>query len=116
MSPAIATTIFRTFSACSCSRVLNSIRSSLVSPSTILATSSPKSSSISATVTSVSSTVSCRSAAVIVVVSRCRSARIVATATGCRMKSSPEIRFWPSWDTSATAYARWISLRSALGL
>ena len=32
------------------------------------------------------------------------------------MKSSPESRFWPSWDASATAYARWISLRSAFGL
>ena len=36
MSPAMATTIFRTFSACSCSRLLNSILSSLVNPSTIL--------------------------------------------------------------------------------
>ena len=32
------------------------------------------------------------------------------------MKSSPEIRFCPSCDASATAYARWISLRSAFGL
>src|SRR5919197_1037526 len=32
MSPAMATIILRTFSACSCSRLRNSIRSSLVSP------------------------------------------------------------------------------------
>ena len=51
MSPAIATIILRTFSACSCSRVWNWSLSSFVRPSTISATSSPNSSSIRSRVT-----------------------------------------------------------------
>ena len=83
MSPAIATIIFRTFSACASSPLRNSSFSSFVRPSTMRATSLPNSRSMSPRPTSVSSTVSCSSAAVSVVVSSRRSARIPVTATGC---------------------------------
>ncbi len=96
MSPAIATIILRTFSACSCSRLRNVIDSSLVSPSTIRATSGPNSSSSSSTVTSVSSTVSCSRAAWSVVVSSPRSARTRATDSGCSMNGSPDSRVCPA--------------------
>ena len=79
-------------------------------------TSSPNSSSIAASVTCVSSTVSWSSAASRVVVSRRRSARIAVTATGCSMKSSPDLRFCPSCESWANMNARWISFRSAFGL
>src|SRR4051812_29057031 len=116
MSLAIATNIFRTFSACSASLDRNVILSSLVRPSTISATCGPNSFSMSSSVRSVSSTTSCSSALTSVVVSIPRSARIVATPSGWAMKSSPETRFCPACDVSANAKARWISLRSARGL
>ena len=61
------------------------IRSSLVTPSTIAATSGPKSRSTSPTVISVSSTASCRRAAVTEISSRPMSATIWATASGWLM-------------------------------
>ena len=100
MSRAIATIIFRTFSACSASRERKRIFSSLVSPSTSEATSSPNSARTSSRVAGVSSTTSWSRAAWSVVRSMPRSARIVATDTGCSMNSSPESRFWPRWAAS----------------
>ena len=70
----------------------------------------------SSSVSTVSSTTSWSRAAWSVTVSIPRSATMVATATGCSMKSSPDSRFWPSWDASAKTYAAWMSLRSTLGL
>ncbi len=102
MSPAIATIILRTFSACSCSRVRNSIRSSLVSPSTMRATSVAE-----LLLDLVDGDVGVLDR---VVQERGRERRRVqvqvapgscATAIGCSMKSSPDIRFCPSWDASA---------------
>ncbi len=77
-SLAIATTILRIVSALAASPSLT--LSSLVTPSTSSATSPPKSSRIWSRVYSVSSIVSCSSAATSVVVSMPRLARIVATA------------------------------------
>ncbi len=62
-----------------------------------------------------SSTVSCSSAAAIVIVPIPRSARICATATGCVMYGSPDLRFCPSCARSATEYARSMSVTSAFG-
>ena len=79
-SRAIATTILRIVSASAASPYL--ILSSLVTPSTRFATSSPNSRRTSLSVYAVSSTVSWSSAATSVVVSMPSSARIVVTASG----------------------------------
>ncbi len=99
MSLAIATTILRMVSACADSPYLT--LSSLVTPSTSMAISSPKSRVRSATVYGVSSTVSCRSAAHRVGAVIPSSARMVATASGCVMYASPLLRSWPVWYFSA---------------
>src|SRR5918996_1643695 len=116
MSRAMATTILRTFSACSCSRVRYSMRSSLVSPSTMAPTSAPNPDSMGSRERSVSSTTSCSSADTSVVVSMPRSARMWATPSGWRMKGSPDFRSWPRWDWAAKSKARWTWRTSALGL
>ena len=84
-SLAIATSILRMVAACCASFESNWIRSSLVTPSTIAATSAPKLASTSASVISVSSTASCSSAAATVMSSSPRSATIRATASGWLM-------------------------------
>src|SRR5258706_437452 len=81
-SSAIATIIFRMFSACCCWSVRSEIRPSFVTPSTSRATSGPNSRLTSSSVRFVSSTVSCRRAAAIVSASRPRSASIAALAAG----------------------------------
>ena len=53
-----------------------------------------------AIVASVSSTVSCRIAAIMASESRCISASDWATATGCEMYASPVLRVWPSWASA----------------
>ena len=92
MSRDIATTILRTVSASAESPYLT--LSSLVTPSTSAATSSPNSPRSSVSVYGVSSTVSCSSAAQIVSVFMPSSARMVATASGWVMYGSPLRRFW----------------------
>ena len=90
MSRAIATTILRTVSASDASPYLT--WSSLVTPSTSSATSSPKSARSASIVRSVSSTVSCSSAAASTGGVIPRSARICATASGWVMYGSPLLR------------------------
>ena len=74
---------------------------SLVTPSTSVATSSPKRSRTSSSDALVSSTVSCSSAAHSVSVSRRMPAQIFATPTGWTMKSSPDLRRWSAWCSQA---------------
>ena len=81
-SRAIARSIFLKFSACACWRVANSMRSIFETPSTSSATALPYCFAISLFVVWVSSTTSCRSAAMSACGSRCHSARIFATASG----------------------------------
>ena len=83
MSLLIATIILRIVSACAESPYLT--LSSLVTPSTSTATSSPKSVRSASSVYAVSSTVSCSSAATSVGSVMPMSARIVVTASGCVM-------------------------------
>jgi hypothetical protein len=85
MSLAMATSILRIVAACCASLESNLTRSSLVTPSTMAATSSPNSAATSSRVTPVSSTESCRRAADSVMSSSPRSARILPTASGCWM-------------------------------
>ena len=85
MSLAMATSILRMVAACWASLESKLTRSSLVTPSTMAATSAPKSRVMSSRLTPVSSTASCRRAAARVTSSRPRSARMVATASGCWM-------------------------------
>jgi len=84
-SRTIASSILRKLSACASLRFLKRIWSSLVTPSTISATSAPKRAAISSLRVGVSSMTSCRMAATIVSASRCRPARISAAASGCVM-------------------------------
>ena len=84
-SSAMATSILRMVAACCASLESNWSRSSLVTPSTTLATPGPKASVIDSRVRPVSSTASCRRAAATVWASRPSSATIVATAIGCVM-------------------------------
>ncbi len=112
-SLAIATTILRMVSALAASPSFT--LSSLVTPSTRSATSPPNSSASSSSVYSVSSTVSCSSAATSVFVSMPSSARIEATASGCVMYGSPDLRNWPLCSCSARVYACWSSRTSARG-
>ncbi len=84
-SSAMATSILRMVAACWASLESNCSRSSLVTPSTTLATPSPKVFSMVSSVSPVSSTASCSSAAATVWASRPSSATMVATATGCVM-------------------------------
>ncbi len=81
-SLAMATSILRTVAACWASFESNLRRSSLVTPSTMAATSGPNRSVRSARVTPVSSTASCSRAAEMVTSSSPSSATILATATG----------------------------------
>ena len=78
----MATSILRMVAACWASVDSNSSRSSLVTPSTMAATSAPNSSRCSSRATRVSSTASWSRAAAMVVSSRPRSAMILATASG----------------------------------
>ena len=110
MSRTIARIILRKLSACASLRLLNWTWSSLVTPSTISATSLPNFCSTSAIEEGVSSTTSCRIAAAIVAPSRCRSARMSATAIGWVMKASPDLRFWPL--CAASAYSKASRTRS----
>ena len=90
MSPAIATIVLRTFSAWASSPLRNSSLSSLVSPSTIRATSLPNSRSMSPRPTEVSSTVSWSRAAVSVVCpASARRSRCHAIGS-CSTYGSPE--------------------------
>ncbi len=81
-SSAIASSSLRRFSACLASRDTSSSRFSLVRPSTSAPISAPNSLSISVRVASVSSIVSCSSAATMVASSSLRSVRIAATSSG----------------------------------
>ena len=99
----MATNILRMVAAWAAARVSNETRSSLVTPSTIWATTGPKPSSISPRETAVSSTESCRRAAARVMSSMPKPASTVATATGWEMKASPDRRNWPSWALSAVS-------------
>ena len=101
MSRDIATTILRTVSASATSPYLT--LSSLVTPSTRAAISSPKSARSSSRVYSVSSTVSCSRAAHSVSWFMPSSARIVATASGWVMYGSPLLRFCPVCQCAATS-------------
>ncbi|CAB4630525.1 unannotated protein [freshwater metagenome] len=114
-SLAIATSILRIVAACCSSFESNCRRSSLVTPSTIAATSLPKSFSTSAIVSSVSSTASWRSAAATVVSSRPISATILATARGWLMYPSPLLRVWLEWACLATSKALMIKVVEAFG-
>ncbi len=92
----IARSILRKFSACSSSCESNFILSSLDTPSTRSATTTPNNSSISSFVTAVSSTTSWRRAAAKAGESRCQSASILETATGWDIYGSPVFLNWPS--------------------
>ena len=114
MSFDIATIILRTVSACALSPYLT--LSSLVTPSTSIAISSPNASRSSSSVYSVSSTVSCRSAAAIVFGTDAEVGEDLGDGDRMRdVRLAAERRFCPAWAFSATAYARSISERSALG-
>ena len=84
-SLAMATSILRMVAACCACRESKRTRSSLVTPSTMAATSGPNSASISVRPKPVSSTASCNRAAEMVTSSRPRPARMVATASGWEM-------------------------------
>ena len=99
-SRAMATSILRMVAACWASRESNWTRSSLVTPSTMAATSLPKARSMSSRVVPVSSTVSWSRAAATVTSSRPKSATMRATARGCCTKGSPELRDWPRWASA----------------
>ncbi len=113
MSRDIATTILRTVSAWAASPYLT--LSSLVTPSTSSAISSPNSRRSSSRVYAVSSMVSCSSAAQIVSWFMPSSARIVATASGWVMYGSPLLRSVPECCAAATSYACSTIRTSALG-
>ncbi len=81
----MATSILRMVAACCSSLESKRSRSSLVTPSTMAARSLPKACSRSASLTSVSSTASCSSAAAMVVSSRPMSATMRATDKGWLM-------------------------------
>ena len=114
MSLAIATSILRIVADCWASRESNWSRSSLVTPSTIVATSAPNSRSMSARVSVVSSTASWSSAAAIVTSSRPRPTTIIATPSGCTMYGSPDRRTCSEWAARAVRKARSIRSVSAL--
>ena len=78
----MATSILRMVAACWASLESNWSRSSLVTPSTTLATPAPKALSMASSVSPVSSTASCSRAAATVMESRPNSATMVATAMG----------------------------------
>ena len=78
----IATIILRSDSACASSRFPEGSLLSLVTPSTISASSGPNVEASSSLVMPVSSSTSCNSAAAMVVGSRRSSARISAVASG----------------------------------
>ena len=88
-SRAIATSILRIVAACCASFESNCKRSSFVTPSTIVATSTPKLDSTSSSVISVSSTASCNRAATIEISSKPMSATMRATAIGWLIYNSP---------------------------
>ena len=100
---AMATSILRIVAAWAAARESNETRSSLVTPSTIWATTGPNSASSSPSESAVSSTESCNKAAASVMSSIPRPARTVATASGWDIKGSPERRTWPSWARSAVS-------------
>ncbi len=105
MSCAIASSIFRMFSACCSSWVWVENLDSFVTPSTSWATSGPNSSSMSARLSSVSSGTSCRSAASIEAESSPISARVKAAAIGWVTYGSPVARTCPSWAATAKSRA-----------
>ena len=83
MSLAMAMSILRRFSICSSSLLVYCTRVSLVTPSTISATASPKVRAMSAWVRAVSSITSCRSAATMESSSSPMSTAMSAAATQC---------------------------------
>ena len=83
MSSDIASTSLRKFSACLVWSDCSSIRDSLVTPSTSRAISGPNTRSMSSSVATVSSTVSCSSPVTIEALSSFIWARMPATSTGC---------------------------------
>ena len=115
MSWAIASSIFRMFSACCCSWLWVLNLDSLVTPSTSWATSGPKRSSTSVRLYSVSSGTSCRSAASMAMGSTPRSARIWAEAIGWVTYGSPVARRWPAWASTARSKAWSTGSRLASG-
>ena len=115
MSSAIASSIFRMFSACCCSWLWVLNLDSFVTPSTSWATSGPKRSSTSVRLYSVSSGTSCRSAASMAIGSMPRSARIWAEAIGWVTYGSPVARRWPAWASTARSKAWSTGSRSASG-
>src|SRR4029453_17199948 len=116
MSRAMAMTILRMISAWAASRPSKPIRSSLTSPSEILATSGPNWAKISSLVSSSSSTASCSRAASTDTASRPRSATTVATPSGWARYGTPEARRLPAWRSRASSKARPTAAVSARGL
>ncbi|MBA7544504.1 hypothetical protein ES705_36860 [subsurface metagenome] len=84
-SSAIAKNILRKFSACCSSRVLKEILLNLVTPLTNIAISSPNSSSMEDNEVSVSSIMSCKIPAAIVITSSSKLANILATSKRCEV-------------------------------
>ena len=115
MSSAIARNILRMFSACCCSWLWVLNLDSLVTPSTMWATSGPNRSSTSARLYSVSSATSWRSAAETATGSMPSSARICADAMGCVTYGSPDARTWLACASTARSNARLTIERSACG-
>ena len=115
MSSAIASSIFRMFSACCCSWLWVQKRDSFVTPSTRCATSAPKLSSMSVRLYSVSSGTSWSSAASTAIGSMPRSATIWADAIGWVTYGSPVARGWPLCASTARSNARSTPDRSAVG-
>lgn len=89
MSLLIAMSILRRLLTCAWLRDSISRLLILVTPSTSSATVSPNFLRMSSSVYSVSSTVSCKTAARKVSLSMRKSERMMATSTGCMMKGSP---------------------------
>ena len=114
-SRAIASSILRKLSAWTSSRDVNSIWSSLETPSTMSATGLPKLRSSSDLVTEVSSITSCSSAAASPCASSRHCDRIDATASGCVMYGSPDLRNCPRWADSENSNARLTSATSGGG-
>ncbi len=92
MSSDIASTSLRKFSACLVSSDCNSMRDSLVTPSTSRPISGPNRRSISSSVATVSSTVSCNRPVTIEAPSSFICASRPATSIGCEKYGSPEAR------------------------
>ena len=100
----LALRLRRCWSRC-CSTAAISMRLSLVTPSTMRATSAPALASMYSEVAPVSSTVSCSSPVTTDATSILDCASIIATSIGCVMYGSPEERICPRCSRSASTKA-----------